>query len=203
MVVSPDHVGHAHVVIVDDDGQHVGRRAVRAHQDQVVHGLGRPGDRALHLVLDGDRAFARCLQANGIFTVGMIRAVAPRRAEQRRFLLGPCLLAEGVDLLPGREALVGGTCFQHLTRDFCVPLDTAELADGFTVPVQAQPLQPFEDRLGRLGRRTPAVRILDSQDELAAVMPGEQPVEQRRARAADVQVAGRRWRETCHNLGHR
>ena len=34
------------------------------------------------------------------------------------------------------------------------------------------------------------VGVLDPQDEGAAGVPGEQPVEQRRAGAADVEVAG-------------
>jgi hypothetical protein len=45
MVVAADDVGHAHVVIVDHDREHIGRRAVRAEQDEIVE-LG---------VLDGDR----------------------------------------------------------------------------------------------------------------------------------------------------
>ena len=34
MVVAADHMGDAHVVVVDDDRQIVGRRAVGAQQDQ-------------------------------------------------------------------------------------------------------------------------------------------------------------------------
>ena len=40
-------------------------------------------------------------------------------------------------------------------------------------------------------RRALAVGVLDAQDERAAVVARQQPVEQRRARVADVQVAGR------------
>ena len=39
MVVAADDVGHAHVVVVDDDGEHVGRRAVGAQQHEVVEVL--------------------------------------------------------------------------------------------------------------------------------------------------------------------
>ena len=39
--------------------------------------------------------------------------------------------------------------------------------------------------------RARLVGILDAQQELAAVVAREQPVEQRRARAADVQESGR------------
>ena len=45
------------------------------------------------------------------------------------------------------------------------------------------------------------VGILDPQDKFAAVMSRKQPVEECRARAADVQVTGRRWRKANANFG--
>ena len=39
MIVAADDMGHAHVVVVDDDRQLVGRRAVGAQQDEVVEVL--------------------------------------------------------------------------------------------------------------------------------------------------------------------
>ena len=45
VIVAADHVRDAHVVIVDHDREHVGRRAVRAQQDEIVE-LG---------IVDGDR----------------------------------------------------------------------------------------------------------------------------------------------------
>jgi hypothetical protein len=35
------------------------------------------------------------------------------------------------------------------------------------------------------------VRVVDPQDKLTAMFPGEQPIEQRRADAADVEVSSR------------
>ncbi len=52
MVVAADHVGDAHVVIVDDDRQHVGRRAVRAEQHEIVDLAVLDRDPPLDLVLD-------------------------------------------------------------------------------------------------------------------------------------------------------
>ena len=64
MVVAADDVGDAHVVVVDDDGEHVGRRAVGAQQDEVVEVLVLAGDAALHLVLDHGLAVERRLEAD-------------------------------------------------------------------------------------------------------------------------------------------
>ena len=49
MIVAADDVGDAHVVIVDHDRQHVGRRAVRAEQDEIVELAVLHGDPALDL----------------------------------------------------------------------------------------------------------------------------------------------------------
>ena len=63
------------------------------------------------------------------------------------------------------------------------------------VPVEAEPAQPVEDAGDHVGRRALDVGVFDAQDERAAVAPRVEPVEERRAGAADVQVTGRRGRE--------
>src|SRR5439155_26102295 len=57
------------------------------------------------------------------------------------------------------------------------------------VPVELEPAQRVEDLLDVLGCRALAVGVLDPQHELALLPPREEPVVQRRARAADVQLA--------------
>ena len=68
---------------------------------------------------------------------------------------------------------------------------------------KAQPFQTFQNRLCRLGGRARAVGVFDPQQELAATATGIQPVEQRRAGAADMQIAGGRGGETGDDsVGH-
>ena len=64
VIVAADDVGDAHVVVVDHDREHVGRRAVRAQQHEVVEVLVLPDDAALHLVLDHGLAGERRLEAD-------------------------------------------------------------------------------------------------------------------------------------------
>ena len=52
MIVAANDVRHAHVVVVDDDGEHVGRIAVRAQEHQVVEVLVGERDLALNEVVD-------------------------------------------------------------------------------------------------------------------------------------------------------
>ena len=58
VIVAADDVGDVHVVVVDDDGEHVGRRAVGAQQHEIVEILVLPHDAALDLVLDHRLALA-------------------------------------------------------------------------------------------------------------------------------------------------
>ena len=79
---------------------------------------------------------------------------------------------------------------------FVEPLRRAIRPDGPAdfgpfVPVESEPSQVFENRRVRFGGRTVGVRIFDAQNERAVVTAREQPVEQRRADVADVQMPGR------------
>ncbi len=52
MIVAADDMRDVHVVIVDDDGEHISRRAVGAQQHEVVEIFIRPGDPALHEIFE-------------------------------------------------------------------------------------------------------------------------------------------------------
>ena len=69
------------------------------------------------------------------------------------------------------------------------------------VPVDPQPVQAVEDRLQRLFDVPLLIGVVDPQDELPAVLPGEKPIEQRGADAANVQIAGGTGSESGAN-GH-
>src|SRR5207244_6589032 len=70
-------------------------------------------------------------------------------------------------------------------------LDPVELEGDLAVPVQAEPAQRLLDVLRRLLDLAARVGVLDPQAELTALVPGEEPVEERGVNAADVQEAGR------------
>ena len=83
----------------------------------------------------------------------------------------------------------GGLVAVELLRLVIGAVRPADL--GALVPVDAEPAEAVEDGLQGLGHVALLVGVVDAQDELAAVLAGEQPVEQGRADAADVQIAGR------------
>ena len=73
--------------------------------------------------------------------------------------------------------------------------DSVELHHRLAVPIKAEPAHAFQDRVDRRLGRSGAIGVLDAEQELAAMMPREQPVKQRGARAAQMEIAGRRRRE--------
>src|SRR6266850_6993668 len=73
------------------------------------------------------------------------------------------------------------------------------------IPFHAEPFQIGENLVERFVGRALAIGIVDAQDELAARMTRIEIREKARADVADMQRAGRTWRETstdrvCHSL---
>ncbi len=118
-------------------------------------------------------------------------------------LLGPHLLQP----LGGAVAAVDEALLQQLAGGALVVLQTLRLevgavgaADlGAFVPVEAEPAEPFEDGIEGAGHEAGLVGVFDAQDELSALMTGEEPVEEGGADVADVGHAGRAGSETDAN----
>jgi hypothetical protein len=70
-----------------------------------------------------------------------------------------------------------------------------ELKRHRAVPVDPEPPQRLLNLLGGLGDLATRVRVLDPQPALAALLAGEQPVEQERAHASHMEEARR---ARCH-----
>src|SRR5262249_41125739 len=65
----------------------------------------------------------------------------------------------------------------------------------FFVPGEAEPVESLEDRARGFISTARPVRVLDAEEERAAVLLCVEPVEERGARAADVEVPRGRWCE--------
>src|SRR5215210_254716 len=64
VIVTANDVGHAHIVVVDNDSKHVGRGAIRSEQYEIIEVLVLPHDAALDLILDHGLARERRLQTD-------------------------------------------------------------------------------------------------------------------------------------------
>ena len=205
VVVAADDVGDAHVVVVDHDRQHVGRVSVGTQEHEVVEVLVGERHLALHPVVDDGLAFLLGAQADDRGDAGRRLgrvAVAPASVVAHGLALEPRLLAHRLELLVARVAAVGRAPGEHLVHGLAVAAGAVELADRLAVPVEPEPLEAVENGVHRGLRRALAVGVLDAQQERAAEPLRVEPVEQRRARAADVQEAGRGGREAGDDAGH-
>ena len=114
------------------------------------------------------------------------RAVVDRRQPARGLSLAPPIefvlgLVAGVEPAGGLERFDRGVVQREALR-----LPHLEVGDD------AEPCEVAADRLDMLLLRARNVGVVEAQDEPAAVPAGEQRVEQRRPRIADVEPAGRR-----------
>lgn len=74
---------------------------------------------------------------------------------------------------------------------------------GAFVPVEAEPIEAVEDSGVGFGGVARFVGIFDAEDKFALGVAGVEPVEEGRAGAADVEVAGRGWGEAgADGIGH-
>ena len=206
VILAADDVRHLHQVIVDHDREVVDRNPARADQDDILDVLRMNRHRAPDQVIDLVAAILRHAQAPGgclsgsdpsldilrleIAAQPVVAVVLLRRLLMRSQLRQPIATTEaGIDRALFDQAL------PPLDVDF-LPLalrvgsERSALFRSF-VGRQSQPLQAREDRApSRIGVAF-LVGVLHPQDEDPAGLAREQPVEQRRAGAADVQITRR------------
>ncbi len=168
MIVAADHMGDAHVVIVDDDRKIVGRRAVGAQDDQIVEfGVG-DRDLALHPVVDRRLALLRRLEADhrrdAWRRLGGV-AVAPGAVIAHRALFGARLVAHRLELGRRAIAVIGAAGGEQLARDLGMALGAGGLMDDLAVPIEAEPVEAVDDRRHRFRRRAHPVGVFDAQPE--------------------------------------
>ena len=54
VIVTTDYVGYAHIQIINDDGQVIGRRTIRPADDQIIQFIILENDLATYLIIDND-----------------------------------------------------------------------------------------------------------------------------------------------------
>src|SRR5271169_1438301 len=195
VIITANYMGYSHIVVVDHNGQVVCRATIGPQDDQIIKFAICDRDIALHAISDRRRALLRRSQPNDRWDprrcLGGI-AVAPSSVIAYRPPLRAGLLAHRLQLRRRAIAFVGATCREELPRHIGMPCRAGGLVDYFAVPREAKPVQPVDDRGHRLRRRPRAVGIFDAQAEDTPVVLCKKPIEQRGARAADMQKACRR-----------
>jgi len=218
VLLAAEHVGDLHRRVIDDHGVVVRRPAVALHDHEVAQ-LRRPDRHVAKDLVGHDEVALRHLEADdhrpagvaGLLRFGIGREVRwPRIAKA---LLAALLggLPHGVELFARLHGVVGLAGVEQPAGVLVIQLAALRLVVGpvrsadlrTLVPLQSEPAQVFEQLLVRRLDVAGLVGVLDAQHEFPAQPLGQQVVEQRRPRSADVQIAGRRRRETGTNgLAH-
>ena len=211
MVLAPDHVGHLHRRIVDDDREVVERRAVAADDHEIAAevrdiDLDPPADD----VVEGDHAGPDAEADGRRTTLRLARGALVRRqrgapadvaGRQPGRFLG---LAVGIELFRRAVAGIGLVLGEQAPGRLGVERQAQHLAVrgertagglardlGPFVPAEPEPVQPVEDVLLERDRVAGLVGVLEAEHERPAGVPGVEVVEQGGARGADVERPGR------------
>src|SRR5262249_3029159 len=159
-------------------------------------------DRALHEVLDDGLAREWRAEAQRMARPpgrGR-REVATRTVVGRALARLHCRFAACLELLGRAPAAVGATAREERASVLGIERVPLALEERPLVPVEAEPPEPLQVLVHRGLGRSLAVGVLEPEHETTAVMAREEPVEEGRARAADVQVAGGTGREPRADL---
>ena len=207
VVLPPHHMRHVHQRIVDHDGEIVGGRSVRADDDRIADDVDGKPDVAAHHVLEDDVGIVGHAEADrrplatGDARLRLLVRQPPARAALRRAPFGRRGLTLLFELRRGAEAVVGPFVVHQLLgvrlvqmEPLGLPVRTVRAADVRPlVPVETEPAQILENGGFGLARRPFGIGVFDPEDEGAALSARQQPVEERRARVADVQDDRRDW----------
>mmetsp|Transcript_23873 Transcript_23873/g.66853 ORF Transcript_23873/g.66853 Transcript_23873/m.66853 type:complete len:384 (-) Transcript_23873:12-1163(-) len=210
VLLRAEHVCDAHLRVIHYNAEVVHGHTGIANNDEIAtQVIGIPLDLTQHQVVDhhllvlghAEAVHIGRALAEHLLDLGC-RRPGPRAIHDESLLVFLSLCAHSIEILGSQEALVHLVPCNQLLELLLVDPSIHALAlpirtDGAAavralIPSDAAPLQAFQDRgLGVRGRPS-HVRVLDSEDHLAALRLREEPVEECRAGAADVEHARRR-----------
>ncbi len=199
VVVAADDMADAHVHVVHHHDEVVRRRAVGTGDDEVVELAVGEHDAALHPVVDHRLPLQRGPETDHRVSTRVRRRLGEVTAAPvvAGLLLARHLrLAQRLQPLAGAVAAIRPALLQEAVDHLRVAVEALGLVERPLVVVESEPGHALEDRIDRLGGGALTVGILDAQHEVAAVPPGIQPGEQRRACTTDMEIAGGTGGET-------
>ena len=197
VVVAPHDDGYSHCDVIGHDGEVVDRRGVGAEDDEVLDVLVRKSDAIVDHVIPFRRTFRHAeadhVWLRGDATIDLLerKPVTPPVVLER-FLSRRCFAAPLVQLGGGAKAAIGCTRLEKSPSVGLVPGQIRALVDDLPVPAETQPLETLKDRARAFVGAPRLVGVFDPEEELATEFLRVEPVIECRARAADVEVAGRR-----------
>ena len=210
MFFGPNDMGDFHQGIVQHYGVIVYRQTIGLDDHIIADSVGIKTDRPANGVMEGNVLILRHPEANRWFAAGSDQFLFLHRTEipafshvPGRLTLRHQCLSLGFKLLVGAIATIGFAARQQPLRilridgqAFGLPVGAMVAADiDSFIPFDPEPAERRLDIFLRFATRAFQIGVFDPQNQLAAVAPGQQPVEQRRTGAADVEWTGRARRK--------
>ncbi len=195
-------MGDAHFVVVHHHSHIVGGHAVGAADDHVIQLAHIHGYFALDHVVKKHLARERRSEAHATPFAGPQIARAAMAVVTRLEALAAGLLAHGLHLFGRAGTPVGVPAFQQPVHITVVDIRPLGLVGEVAVPVQTQPAHGGQNGIRVFLPGSQQIRIFNAQVKTAAEMAGQEPAENGRARAADVQMPGGTGRKTGDNFRH-
>ena len=216
-LLGAEHVGYLHQVVVHHVGQVVGRETVGLYNYEIVQDIGLKGYLSPDLVVKADPYVGRNPEPDyGHIRItpgpGLIFGQVPTSfVVFGRQLFAGLLLPHLIQPGRGAVAVVGIALAQQFFGVLMVDVQPLRLEIGAKltpdlralVPVKLKPAKALQDRLGGPVHSAALVGVLYADNETAAVMPGEKPVEQGGAYVAHMGYpSGAGGVADSHLLGH-
>ena len=193
MVFTAQHGGDACECIIDHIREKERCRTIRSLHDEIAdvrageHLLCMHEVRELNATLIGHPKTQRGLAAFGESSGALMNIeVAAGAGIARRTTRSELGLAADLDLKRRAVAGIHPPRLLKLREGLGIDLPSPALLDDFAIPRQTEPLQIGLQLSGVLGLAALGIGVFDAQQELPPAALGEQIVEQRRARIAEV-----------------
>ena len=202
VVVPANDMGNVHVQVIDDDAEVVGRHPIGTRNHEIVELAVVERDRSANEVVEHDLAIERILEADHRLDIGRWRIDAAAASSVVAWLVPACSLGcpHRIELVPTAVAAVRLVLSQKTLDMFLVERQSVRLKVRPFIGNEIEPAKSLHDRVDRRRCRSLAVGILDTEHEGAAAGTREQPAEQGRPGAADVQEPGRARSEPGANI---
>src|SRR5262245_3455563 len=191
-------------MVIDDNGEHIGWRAIRAQKHEIVEVLIWPSNPALHEIVQNGFAIERRLEPDDrLYPFRRFRGgpVSPAAVIAWRPSLGTGFFPHLLQFMRRRITIVSAARGEQAQSGLTVPRGALRLVNNLPIPIEAKPSKPVENGCDCRLRRALAVGVLDPQQHFAARMTGIEPIEERRAGTANMQKSGRRRGKTSDDLG--
>jgi hypothetical protein len=190
VIVASNHVGNTHIGIIDDDREIVRRRPVRTGYYEIVELGVLEHHSSPHQVIDDDLAIQGIPEPDdGRYALPRRSTITATAVVSDALSTGHLFGAQGIEFLPGTEAVVGFSRLQPFINDRTISIETAGLKYRFLIGIEPQPGQTIENSLDILRRRSFAISIFYPDEESASGVPGIQPAKQGGANTSEVQYA--------------